>query len=278
MSRWLFGRADAAIAPNSHIARLLRERGALPPERIREVRGGVDVSAFCPLSAEERRRARAGLGAEPDELLVGILARLQPRRRHADLLEAFVAVRREIPRARLLIAGKGEGRGGLEARTARLRLKDAVTFTGYWEGDLREVLGALDLFVLLAPGSDGSGRALLEAQAVGLASLAVDREGLADAVEKGVTAHVVPAGGPRPLAEALTALLRDPGRRESLGRAARRRALEELDWAHVAGHVEAIYGECLERLRSRCGGGGGRSGRAAPSSASRHLEREVAGR
>jgi len=92
---------------------------------------------------------------------------------------------------------------------------------------LFDVIASLDIFVLMAPGSEGSCRAVLEAMAMGIPCVVSDRHGLSEIVEDGVTAYVVPWGDHRKLASSFSKLLGDKARRTQFGRAGRKR-VEEL--------------------------------------------------
>jgi starch synthase len=51
----------------------------------------------------------------------------------------------------------------------------------------------------------------------------------------------------RALAAAVNELMKDPARREKMGKAARRRVLEHFSWQHIAEETLAFYGELLAR-------------------------------
>jgi len=246
-ARYLLDAAtDALIAPNRHIARVLAERAAVPPEKLHVVPGAVDLQRFAPPPPEVRAKGRAILGQAAGTPLIGIVSRLASDRGHMRLFEAFRRLAGEVPGARLVVVGKGEYLPRLEGRVRALGLEDRVDFPGYHEEDLPEVLAALDLFVLMAPGSEGSCRAVLEAMAMGLPCVVADRNGLDEVVEEGVTARVVPGGGPPRLAAALRELLADEGLRRAFGRAGRRRVEAHFTRERRAERVEEIYLKLLE--------------------------------
>lgn len=247
LARCLLGRAtDAVIAPNRHIARVLGERTAVPPDRLHVVPGAVDLRRFSPPPSEIRAKGRAILGQDASTPLIGIVSRLAPDRGHTLLFEAFRQVANEIPAVRLVAVGKGEYLPRLKKRVRALGLEDRVDFPGYHEEDLPEVLAALDLFVLMAPGSEGSCRAVLEAMAMGLPCVVTDLNGLADSVEEGATARVVPGGDAPRLASALRELIADEGLRRAFGRAGRRRVEAHFTRERRAERVEEIYLKLLE--------------------------------
>jgi glycosyltransferase involved in cell wall biosynthesis len=159
----------------------------------------------------------------PTTPLVGIVARLAPSRGHFALVKAFAQVHTAIPAARLLIVGKGEFRPDIERRVDALGLADAVIFAGYREDDLPEVLAAMDVFVLMAPGSEGSCRAVLEAMAVGKPVVAARVGALQDIVLDGETGLLIEPGAHTPLAHAVSRLIRAPEQARQMGRRGRER-------------------------------------------------------
>jgi glycosyltransferase involved in cell wall biosynthesis len=128
-----------------------------------------------------------------------------------------------IPAARLLIVGKGEFRPQIERRIRELGLADAVIFGGYREDDLPEVLAAMDIYVLMTPGSEGSCRAVLEAMAVGKAVVATRVGALQDIVLDGETGILVAPHARTALAHAISRLLRAPEQARQMGLRGRQR-------------------------------------------------------
>jgi alpha-maltose-1-phosphate synthase len=55
----------------------------------------------------------------------------------------------------------------------------------------------------------------------------------------------VPPDDPAALADAMNALLRDPGRADAMGRAGRERAVAEFSWDAVAAQTAALYAELV---------------------------------
>ena len=93
------------------------------------------------------------------------------------------------------------------------------------------------------------GLVYLEAQAVGLPVVAFDSGGVSATVMAGQTALLAPEGDEAAFADALTALLRDKGRRERMGTAARRFVLEERTTARAARTLaEGLDLACRHRL------------------------------
>ncbi|KZS80386.1 hypothetical protein A4G29_11750 [Mycobacterium kansasii] len=70
-----------------------------------------------------------------------------------------------------------------------------------------------------------------------------------DTVVDGVTGRLVPPRDPEALAEALSSLLRDPGRRAALGTSGRQRARTRYTWDRIAADTERIYGKVVPARR-----------------------------
>jgi glycosyltransferase involved in cell wall biosynthesis len=188
--------------------------------------------------------------AEPVVPLVGTVTRLAASRGHLALVEVFAQVHTAIPAARLLIVGKGEFRPQLEQGIGELGLGEAVIFTGYREEDLPEVLSALDVFVLMAPGSEGSCRAALEAMAVGKPVVAARVGALQDIVLDGETGLLVEPHTHTALAHAISRLLRAPEQAYQMGLRGRQRIESVFSRQRQVEEVLRLYHQLQAAQRS----------------------------
>ncbi|MFW0119775.1 glycosyltransferase family 4 protein [Rothia sp. P5764] len=127
------------------------------------VYNGLDTARVA--SAVESCRVQPAPGA----LRVLSLSRLAPEKGLDVLVEAFAAVRQEIPGATLEIAGSGELKEDLQRQVAELGLLESVSFTGFV--DPIEAMGRSDLLVQLSVWENCS-YTLLDAKAAGLALVA----------------------------------------------------------------------------------------------------------
>ncbi len=229
-------RSDGLMAVCEAHARLLRERFGVREERVAVVRGAVDLEAFDPRGPDLRGELAIPAGAP----VAGIVSRVKPDRRHADLVDAFRGVADRIREARLLVVGRGEGLEALRARVASSGLGGRVIFAGYRTGaELAAAYRTLDVKVLLAEGNDGTCRALLEAMACGRPAVAYRFGAPAETVRDGVTGRLVEPGDVAGLSAALLEVLEAPARARAMGAAARERA---------AAYTEAARGEAVERF------------------------------
>jgi len=239
---WAHRRTDGLLAVCASHAALLRERFRIPAERVGLARGAVDAEAFSPDGPDLRGELSIPAGAP----VVGIVSRVKPDRRHAELVDAFGRVASRLPDARLVIVGRGEGLADLRAHVARSGLADRVVFAGYRTGpELAAAYRTLDAKVLLAEGNDGTCRALLEAMACGRPGVAWAFGAPAESIVHGITGLLAPPDDVAALGDAIVEVLSLPDRGRAMGAAARERMRTEFTGAARGRAVEAF----LERVR-----------------------------
>jgi glycosyltransferase involved in cell wall biosynthesis len=149
-------------------------------------------------------------------------ARLVPEKGLHILLDAFAILGREMPDARLLIAGDGPKRETLAGRAEQLGVASRVRFCGrlsHKEMD-RAFAGA---WVQAVPSicEEGCGIAAIEGMMRGTAVVASAIGGLREVVQHESTGLLVPHGDPAGLATALRRMLGDRDLTERYGAAAR---------------------------------------------------------
>lgn len=166
--------------------------------------------------AESGRRA---VGARPEDRLVVQVGRLAGVKGPDLALEAFPAVVRGEPRARLVFVGDGHLRDHLERRAATLGIRERVCLTGHLDQP-DDVIATADV-VVVPSRNEGFGHALLEAMALGRPVVATAVGGVPDIVEDGVNGLLVPPNNRSALSDAILRVLLDRALADRLGRAAR---------------------------------------------------------
>lgn len=194
-------------------------------------------------TAEVRRSLGAGLD-DPVLLFVGSLT---PEKRPDRLLRVFAQVRRELPSARLWIAGSGPLGETVRRQVESSGLASSVTLLGA-VAHVGDLLGAADLLVLTSD-TEGTPGAVLEAGLAGLPVVAPRVGGLSDCVLDGRTGLLVTRGDEAALATGAVGLLRDPAGRRSLGKRGTHWTRERFALARIAGMILSFYEERLEAAR-----------------------------
>jgi len=226
-------RADVVIAPSRYSADVARREYDLAAERIAVVPEPIDLERWTPLFAAAARRPRGG----PTILCV---ARMYPRKRVGDLLEAAAILRSRIPGARVRIVGKGPEWEDAVRLHARLGLGDTAALLGDVSRErLAEEYVSADIFCLPSV-QESFGIVFLEAMAAGLPVVACRAAAIPEVVEDGVTGLLVPPREPAGLAGALEALASDPGRARAMGEAGRRAVPAYVPERVAARFLEAV--------------------------------------
>lgn len=149
-----------------------------PPERIHVIYNGLPAAP--PFDPDLRTRTRNELGANEEELVILFAGTGWERKGLRFALEGFA--RAELPRARMLVAGRGNPRPFSHDKR--------VEFLGPVK-DLRPFYAAADLF-LLPTLYDPFSNACLEALAAGLPVITTAHNGFSEVLTPGETGEILP--------------------------------------------------------------------------------------
>jgi sugar transferase (PEP-CTERM/EpsH1 system associated) len=208
----------------------------IPSAKVLTICNGVDTARF---GAGDAVAARAALALPLDRPVIGTVGRLDPVKDQAGLIEAFARVRRDHPRALLVIAGDGPCRPQLEALVATLGLGSDVRLLGERK-DVPQVLQAMDVFVLPSI-AEGISNTVLEAMATGLPVVATRVGGNPELVEDGVSGVLVRPGDRETLAAAIAGYLADPALRTAHGDGSRRLAVSRFGLGTMCAAYADLY-------------------------------------
>lgn len=219
-------RADRVVVTSRYSAGVAAAVYGVEPVRLAVVPEPIDLGAWRRLFLE----VGAAPAARPTILAV---ARMYPRKRLADLLDAAARLRRGIPDLEVRIVGDGPEAARLRARAARLGLGGTVVFLGAVSRRALAVeYGRAHCFCLPSV-QEGFGIAFAEAMAAGLPIVACRAAAVPEVVPDGRAGLLVEPGRPDRLAEALERLLTDERLRKELGEQGRRH-VEKFDLEPVA--------------------------------------------
>ena len=236
-SRWLMERVERSML-----------RPAIAEARV--IPNGIDLAIFHP---DDRDRARAEAGLEPDDLVVLFAAKALQRNRYRDHRTLRAAIERVAagwPGRPLTFLALGQRSVADETVRAPIRF---VPF----QSDPRAVARlyrAADLFVH-ATRADTYPNVVLEAGACGTPVVASHVGGIPEQIVPGRTGELVPISDDETLAAAIAGLLGDAPRRRSIGEHAADEARRRFDARTMAGE----YLEWYARSRSAAGAGDAQS-------------------
>ena len=241
LKRRILGHAATLVAISRYTRTLLLQQG-VSSSRVEVILPAADPDRFTPLLPSASAAPRYRRGARHCLLTV---ARLDPHKGHARVLQALAHHLRDVPGVRYLVAGAGPEESALRRLAASLGVAGQVDFLGHVpDEELPDLYRAADIFVMpsgFMPGRldyvEGFGIAYLEAAASAKPVVAGASGGTADAVVDGVTGLLVDPQDPAAVGRAIRLLIEDPSLAERLGRAGRERVVTTLTPERMAERV-----------------------------------------
>lgn len=203
---------DAIIAVSEAAKDVLIKSG-IAEQLIRVIPDGIDFSPYEDRSSKDYLCQEFSF--DPDDFLVGIIARLSDERGHKYLIQASQYLREHSPKIKIVIVGEGPLRMELGRLVKEIRGEDMVFFMGFRE-DIPQILKSLDVFVLSSE-SEGSGSILMDAMACRLPIVATRVGGIAELIEHRKTGLLVPPQRPKSLANAILEIYEDKELARQLG-------------------------------------------------------------
>jgi alpha-maltose-1-phosphate synthase len=236
--------ADAVIAVSDGMRDdLLAAYPAVPADRVRVIRNGIDTVEYSPDPATDVLDRYGVDAGRPAVIFVGRVTR---QKGLPVLLRAAADL---DPVAQLVICAGQADTPELEAEVSQLAKQLRANRSGVvWISGMlakREVIQLLThATVFVCPSLyEPLGIVNLEAMACGTAVVGSRVGGVPEVVADGKTGLLVPQGDPAALAEAINALLADPALAAEMGRRGRARAEAEFGWPGIAAQTAALYAE-----------------------------------
>ena len=245
---------DGLFACSNYVAEPL---WALKPSTpVRVVLNPVDVTRFDPAKVS-REEARARLGLKETTAVLVVVAQIMPWKAQDDAIRILAEVKREHPDVCLLIVGSPKftsraGRwdtqafaSGLDRLISSLGVRDEVRLLGERE-DIPEVLRAADI-ALVPSWEEPFGICVIEAMAMELPVLATSVGGPREVITDGEDGLLLPPRDPTAWAAVASRLLRESEERAAIGRAARKRVIDQMNVSNYVERILAGYADSLQQ-------------------------------
>lgn len=233
---------DAYVAVGQAVADQVQGWYGYPDAKVNVIHNGVDMQRFHP--PVSRREAKIALGFDPDRLLIGMVARMDPEKGHRFLFAAVSRLAKKFDFG-CLIVGAGRGESQIRAHAVQHGVTERVGFLGL-RRDVPELLRAFDIFAFPTL-QEGFPNALLEAMASGCAIVASDFAGNLEMVCDEENALVAPMGDVAALARQLERLVTDAGLRRRLSGQASADAERRFSVQRNVSRTSALYEQIWQR-------------------------------
>lgn len=233
---------DAVVCVSEAVRRVALARERVDRDRTTVIHNGVDLPEPVPAAREAALRRELGFSGE--EPVVGMVANLNRAVKGVDrFLEAVPVILERVSEARFVVVGGGEDEDALRRAARDAGLADRVCFPGYRE-DVHTFYALMDVSVLTSR-SEGLSITLLESMSHAVPVVATAVGGNPEVVVDGETGFLVPEDDLDAFSDRVVELLRDPGKRERMGRAGRRRTEEDFTLDGAVREYQAVYRRVL---------------------------------
>ncbi|MFN8179869.1 MAG: glycosyltransferase family 4 protein [bacterium] len=242
LERVAASRCDALITVGEDVKQKYLAERIGREEQYVTIASGMDVAPFEAArvaGARAREQVRAELGFRADDVVVGMVSRLEPRKGWTHFFDAAARLAPDFPALRLLAVGEGGQRAEIEAHVRRLGLADRVRFAGY-RADIARVMSAFDVGALTSLW-EGLPRVLVQYSLLEKPVVTFDVEGAHEVIEEGASGYVVPACDVGALVDRLRRLVANPALRLEMGRRARERVLGRWDADLMVERIAGVY-------------------------------------
>lgn len=239
LKRW-FREIDGKIAVSTPAAQYVERYF---PGFYNIIPNGIDVEHW----SDRRHEPIAAYEGTMNILYAG---RAEKRKGLGTLLRAFGVVNARIPDTRLIVVGPdSRARRRYEAMVERTGQRGVIFVPEQPYDKLPRYHRTAQIFCSPALGNESQGYVLLEALAAGVPVVASNIDGYASVITHDVDGLLVRPMDTMALADALTALARDPARRARLA-ASGRAHVEEFSWPRVGQQVASYYERLLNQRDS----------------------------
>jgi len=230
--------ADRVIGVSKTLVRETQECYGVPADKMVSVYNGVNVTKYDGPVDTREVRARHEVG--DDDPCVLFAGRMTWQKGPDILLEAVPGVVAQNPRLKLLFAGDGDMRPGLETRATAIGVDSSTRFLGHRSGsDLVGLFRSSDV-ICVPSRNEPFGIVILEAWSASKPVLTTRTGGPVEFVRDDYNGLTVETGI-ETIGEGLRSLLADRDGARRMGSNGRRDAESRFTWDHAAVATEAVY-------------------------------------
>lgn len=205
--------------------------------------------AFPPqkLSDEEKNKIREKYNIPRNDVIVGIVARLEPVKNHELFLKAMKIVIESCDNVTALIVGSGSMEKRLKELSKEFNIDKCVIFTGY-QSDITDVMNIIDINVLTSE-KEALSLSLIEGMFLEKAAVTTDSKGPCEVVENGETGIVVKNHNEILFAEAVIKLVENEQLCADMGKSGAERAEKLFSVNKMIASLDGVYGELIKDER-----------------------------
>ena len=239
-SRARYQAAARIVANSKWVAEQAASSGA-PRDKLTVVYEGTEIPPL--FTGAQRNTARQRWGVSGEAPLLGCIGVLLPDKGQEWLIRALAELRKQLPSAKLLLAGDGPCRAKLVSLAQQLGVSHAVLLPGFVT-DVESVYAALDTF-LLPSFFEALNNSLLAAMAYKIPSIAVNKGALGEIIENEKSGLLVSGPDVAEICAATRRILENRDFAASLGKEGRERVERSFSAERMVDGMVRVYKEVL---------------------------------
>ncbi len=211
-------------------------------KKIRLIYNGVSPLAEC--SADEKKEIKREFGISEENIVVGIVARLEKVKNHELFFKAGKILLDKYDNVTLFVAGEGSQKENLEKLCKELGISDRTVFCGY-QKDVSRIMNIIDINTLTSE-KEALSLSLIEGMTVGKACVSTKSGGPCEVIEDGVTG-LLSENNAEDFERKVSYYICNPFEREKAGQKGRERSEEIFSVDKMIKALDDVYEELMKR-------------------------------
>ncbi|MFK7848235.1 MAG: N-acetyl-alpha-D-glucosaminyl L-malate synthase BshA [Rhodothermales bacterium] len=239
--------SDGITAVSEYLRQETLNHFQITPE-IKVIPNFIDTERFQRLDTPKLKQE---LCPKCEKVLVHV-SNFRPVKNTLHVVRIFHKLRQDGLSVKLLLVGDGPDRMPAEHLARELGIYNEIRFMGKQEA-VEEILSIADVFIIPS-GSETFGLAALEAMACEVPVVASDIGGLPELVVDGETGFLCKEGDINAFAERTKQIITNDALQQKMGKAARKRAVEQFANEHIIPEYELFYRQTIAEMQAnpRC--------------------------
>ena len=229
--------------------RILQLFGKHLSERV--IHNGIELEEF-KIDESHRQRIRQEFSLNENELVIGIVGQITPRKGQLELIETYAQTNKQMPSTLLIVGSPMFNQDDLyleklKQTTKNLGIENRVKFIGS-RSDIAAIMQALDIIVINSK-SEALVLVAIEAMACGTPIIATDVGGMVEIITHKINGWIVPFGDTNALTEALITLGKNQKLRIKFAKESLNIAVSRLNAEHFISQIEEFYEQSATRQK-----------------------------
>lgn len=235
------------VAVTHTIVDVMVKNHLAPREKFVVIRSGFNIDEYINFN-QDISELRKKYNLDEDDIVIGKVSRFSILKGHKYLVNAFGAISKKCPKAKLLLIGNGEIENTLRDKVKQMDLSDRVIFTGLIPPE--EIPAAISLLNILVHSSllEGLARVLPQAIMMGKPVISFDLDGAHEVIKDGVNGYLIEPENEAMLAEKILDLATNPQKAIEFGRIGKQNLKDEFSTQKMVNQIHELYSTLLKSL------------------------------